>query len=406
MARRRTVLKGLAASVPLGLIADTDVAADDQPGSPGRDYYRELGLTPFINAAGAYSAYGGARMRPEVIAAMRYAATRKAKMSELHDAVGARIASLVGSDAAMVTSGATASMVIGTAACMTLGDEEKMRRLPDSTGMRNEVIIQKKHRYTYDRSLTVPGARLVEVENEDDVRRRVSDRTAMMFFLKPTQQGDNIPAGRYIALAKELGVPSFCDAATTTPPALNVVDGVTEGFDLICYSGGKGLRGPYSTGLLLGREDLVRYARRHAAPSDISIGRGMKVSAEEYLGMLVALETGLRISEADDFAYKYARFNSIIALLAEVPGIVTEVFVSEGHANELYLDVDWDRSIVDMTPEGLVRALREHNPSVEVRAFMFSGGRIQLSATVMDEGEDLVVGRIIRDILLGRTSHV
>ena len=183
-------------------------------------------------------------MRPQVADAMRYAAMRKVKMRELHDAVGERIAELVGSEAAMVTSGATAAMVLGTAACMTLGDEEKMRQLPVTTGIKNEIIIQKKHRYTYDRALTVAGGRFIEVESEEDVRRAVNERTVMMFFLKPTHIGDDIPADQYVALARELGVPSFCDAATTTPPGSNVVTGVAEGFDLICYSGGKGLRGP------------------------------------------------------------------------------------------------------------------------------------------------------------------
>jgi len=401
MAKRRTVLKSIVGAFPLSMLGA--VEARESSEAPARDYYRELGLTPFINAAGAYSAYGGARMRPEVVDAMRYAATHKVKMSELHDAVGARIATLVGSDAAMVTSGATAAIVVGSAACMTLGDEEKMRQLPDTDDMPNEIIIQKKHRYTYDRSLTVAGATLVEVESEDDVRRLVSDRTAMMFFLKPTQKGDDIPAEQYVKLARDLGIPSFCDAATTTPPAVNVVDGVSEGFDLICYSGGKGLRGPYSAGLLLGRADLIQYARRHAAPSDISIGRGMKVSSEEYLGMLVALETGLRISEAADFAYKHDRFNTMIAAIDDVSGVVTDVFVSEGHANELYLDIDWDTDIIKMNPQDLVQALRDHDPSVEVRALMFSGGRIQISATVMDEGEDEIVGQIIRRILLANS---
>jgi L-seryl-tRNA(Ser) seleniumtransferase len=296
MTDRRTVVKGIAGSVPLAALGAA-VANDGQ-----RDYFGELGLMPFINAAGAYSAFGGARMRSEVIDAMRFAATNKVKVQELHDAVGHRIASLTGAEAAMVTSGATAAIVLGTAACMTLGDENLMRQLPDTAGMRYEVIIQKRHRYTYDRALTVPGAKLVEVETEDDVRDAVSNKTAMMFFLLPTQQGDDIPADRFRALAKELRIPTFCDAATTTPPAMNVVDGVRQGFDLICYSGGKGLRGPYSAGLLLGREDLIGFAKRHGAPNDLSIGRGMKVSAEEYLGMLVALESGLVISEADDFA--------------------------------------------------------------------------------------------------------
>lgn len=403
MTKRRTIIKGLAGAVPLSVIgaSTTVTAAGNQVA--GRDYYNELGLRPFINAAGAYSAYGGARMRPEVVDAMRYAATNKVKMRELHDAVGKRIASLVDSESAMVTSGATASMVLGTAACMTLGDEEKMRQLPDTRGIRHEVIIQKKHRYTYDRALTVAGARLVEVESEEDVRNAVGDRTAMMFFLKPTQKGDNIPADRYSALARELKVPSFCDAATTTPPASNVVDGVSEGFDLICYSGGKGLRGPYSAGLLLGREDLIRFARRHAAPNDISIGRGMKVSAEEYLGMLVALEVGLEITEDDDFDYKRDRFENIAEAVNDIPGVTTKTFVSEGHANELYLEIDWSTEVVKLSPEQFVQELRGHDPSVEVRAFMFSGGRIQLSATVMDEGEDVIVGEIIRKVLLAHS---
>jgi len=401
MALRRSFLKSLASIFSLNAL--NNARAEETPARPVRDYYGELGLVPFINAAGAYSAFGGARMRPEVIDAMRYAATRKVKMKELHDAAGARIASLVGSESAMVTSGATASIVLGTAACMTLGDEDKMRQLPDTSGMKNEIIIQKKHRYTYDRSLTVAGAKLVEVESEDEVRRLVSGQTAMMFFLKPTQKGDDIPADRYLALAGELGIPSFCDAATTTPPAMNVVDGVSEGFDLICYSGGKGLRGPYSAGLLLGRKDLISYARRHAAPNDISIGRGMKVSPEEYLGMLIAVQAGLRMTDADEFAYKSERFNTIIDAISDIPGVKTKVFVSEGHANELYLDIDWDAGIVQLGNEDFAKVLRDHNPSVEVRAFMFSGGRIQLSATVMAEGEAEVVGQIIRKTLLAHS---
>jgi len=398
MFRRRSFLKGAASIAPLSLVASA--AAADIENAPKRDFYKELGLTPFINAAGAYSSYGGARMRPEVVAAMRYAATHKVKMRELHDAVGVRIAALTGCESAMVTSGATAAIVLGVAACMTLDDEKKMRQLPNTAGMKNEVIIQKKHRYTYDRSLTVAGATLVEVESEADVRRLVNDRTAMMFFLKPTQIGDDIPAGQFIALARELGVPSFCDAATTTPPALNIIDGVNEGFDLICYSGGKGLRGPYSAGLLLGREDLIRFARRHAAPNDTSIGRGMKVSAEEYLGMLVALETGLRISEADDLAYKGKRFDVIVNAIQDIPGVVTKVFINEGHAKELYLDIDWDADLIDLSRDNFVQTLRDHSPSVEIRLMLFSGGRIQLSATVMDEGEDVIVGQIIRETLL------
>ena len=403
MPHRRTILQGLGSILPLSLLGGAAARTEETlaPGeTAGRDYYQELGVKPFINAAGAYSALGGARMRPQVADAMRYATTRKVKMRELHDAVGRRIAELVGSESAMVTSGATAAMVLGTAACMTLGDEDKMRQLPDTAGIRNEIIIQKRHRYTYDRALTVAGGHFVEVESSEDVRRVVNDRTAMMFFLKATHNGDNIPAEQYVALAKELGVPSFCDAATTTPPGANVVAGVGEGFDLICYSGGKGLRGPYSAGLLLGREDLVRYARDNGAPNDISIGRGMKVSSEEYLGMLVALETSLGISEEADFAYKRERFSNIIEQIEDIPGVTTRVFVSESETNELYLDVDWDTDITSLDRQQFIDALRAETPAVEVRLLLFSGGRIHLSATVMDDGQDVIAGQVIRKVLL------
>jgi len=403
MCIRRTILKGLGSILPLSLFAGNTASARQAIGAeepPGRDYYAELGVKPFINAAGAYSALGGARMRPQVVDAMRYASTRKVKMSELHDALGKRISELVGSEAAMVTSGATAAMVLGTAACMTLGDEDKMRQLPDTAGIRNEIVIQKRHRYTYDRALTVAGGHFVEVESAAEVRRAVNDKTAMMFFLKPTHNGDDIPAAEYVALAKELGIPSFCDAATTTPPGTNVVDGVSEGFDLICYSGGKGLRGPYSAGLLLGRADLVRYARLNGAPNDLSIGRGMKVSTEEYLGMLVALETSLGISEEADFAWKRARFDNIIEQIEDLPGVATRVFVSGGETNELYLDVDWDRSINRLDAQQFIDALRAETPAVEVRLLLFSGGRIHLSATVMDDGQDVIAGQVIRKVLM------
>jgi len=403
MAQRRTILQILSSIFPLSLLSGTSACAQEHPPPakpPGRDYYQELGVKPFINAAGAYSALGGARMRPQVADAMRYAATRKVKMRELHDAVGQRIAELVGSESAMVTSGATAAMVLGTAACMTLGDEDKMQQLPDTTGIKDEIIIQKKHRYTYDRALTVAGGRFVDVETEDDVRHVVNERTAMMFFLKPTHIGDNIPADRYVALAKELSIPSFCDAATTTPPGSNVVAGVNEGFDLICYSGGKGLRGPYSAGLLIGRADLVRYARQNAAPNDVSIGRGMKVSSEEYLGMLVALEASLGISEEADFTYKRNRFNNIIEQVADLPGVSTRVFVSASETNELYLDIDWDPDIIRLNRQQFIDALRDETPAVEVRLLLFSGGKIHLSATVMDDGQDIIAGQVIRKVML------
>ncbi|MEC7860737.1 MAG: hypothetical protein VX469_05640, partial [Pseudomonadota bacterium] len=248
---------------------------------------------------------------------------------------------------------------------------------------------------------TVAGGKLIEVESETALFNAINKKTAMMFFLKPPQQVKNIiEAKRYIAIANKMEIPCFCDAATTTPPASNVIEGVKENFDLICYSGGKGLRGPYSAGLLLGKTDLIDYAKKHSAPNDLSIGRGMKVSAEEYLGMLVALESALNISESEDNAYKRIRFQNIIDQISDIKSIKTNIFESETITNELYLDIDWDENIIKLSKELFVESLRKNSPSIEVRLLLFSHGRIQLSATVMNEGEDVIVGKAIRNVLL------
>ena len=405
MTIRRSLLKVFAGIVPMTLLNESKShiqnASKFEPTPIKRDYYKELGVKSFINAAGAYSVFGGARMREDTINAMRYAASNKVKIKELHNAVGNRIAQLTGAEAAMVTSGATASIVLGTAACMTLGDEKKMRQLPDTYGIRDEIIIQKKHRYTYDKALTVAGGRLIEVESEAELLNAINKKTAMMFFLMPPQQVDNIiEAKRYISIANKMKIPCFCDAATTTPPASNIIDGVKQNFDLICYSGGKGLRGPYSAGLLLGRSNLIDFSKRHSAPNDVSIGRGMKVSAEEYLGMLVALEVALNISASKDNIYKRERFQNIINQISDIKGIKTRVFESETMTNELYLDIDWDENIIILSKESFVGLLKENSPSIEVRLLLFSNGRIHLSATVMKNNEDIIVGRAIRKIFL------
>ena len=262
-----------------------------------RDYYHELGVEPFINAIGPYSSLGGAFMWPEVIDAMDYAIDNKARMTDIHDAVGKRIAQMLGAEAAMVTSGATGAIILGTAACMTMGDPEKNESLPNTSDMANEVIILRSQRYLYDRSIRAPGAKLVEVEHSNEVADAINEKTAMLFFLLNRPDQANIDIQAYIRIAKQHDIPIMCDAATTVPPIHKITDTVNLGFDLICYSGGKGLRGPYSAGLLLGRKDLIHYARQHGSPNHRAYGRSMKVAPEEYLGMMVAVETSLKFDE-------------------------------------------------------------------------------------------------------------
>ena len=387
----------IGAAAPLGplLPARAQAAGDGS----ARDYFAELGVKPFINAIGPYSSLGGAVMWPEVVEAMDYAIRTKVRMSDLHDAVGKRIAALTGAEAAMVSAGATSAMILGTAACMTLGDEPSMERLPDTTGMPSEILILKSQRYMYDRSLRAPGASLVEVETAADIRAAVSDRTAMFFYLQNRPENLKVDVDDYIALAREYEVPIFCDAATTVPPVGNIIDTVRQGFDLICYSGGKGLRGPYSAGLLLGREDLVRYARMNGSPNHRAYGRSMKVAPEEYLGMMVAVEKSLDFNEDAEYRRQLRIVNSMGRQLSELPGVTTETAVPNAEAREPYIEVRWDRSVYDISVADLKQALRDGDPVIEVRALFLSGGQLHLTAVALKPGESQVVTRRVAEIL-------
>ncbi|MCC3861738.1 beta-eliminating lyase-related protein [Pseudemcibacter aquimaris] len=408
MTNRRTLLKAAALSIPASQMITTPVKAQavyQTPKTFKRDYFKELGVTPFINAAGGYSAYGGARMRPEVAEAIRYGTYNKAKVSDLHNAVGKRIAELVGCEAAMVTSGATASMVLGSAACMTRGDKEKIEMLPTTTGMANEVIIQKNHRYTYDRALIAAGAVLREVANEAELIDAIENgNPAMMFWLLANHNpaGDNIPMDRYLEIAGQYNIPTFLDGATMTPPASNVVDACKLGFDMVGFSGGKGLRGPYSAGLLLGNADYIAHARANNSPNSRALGRGMKVAPEEYLGMMVALEVGLKASQEDDFKEKREIFERMITEIGDIPSLKSEIIVEEGMVAEMYLDLEWDQNVIKLTPEDFVNYLATGTPSIRIRMLKFSGGRINFSATVLSAGQEITVGKRVREVLMGQ----
>jgi len=404
MTKRRSFLKAAAIAYPLSQVGSIPALAKENYEPPKiykRDYFKEIGVTPFINAAGGYSAYGGARMRPEVAEAIRYGTYNKAKVSDLHDAVGKKIATMVGAEAAMVPSGATAAMVLGTAACMTRGDREKIELLPTTTDMPNEVIIQRNHRYTYDRALIVAGAKLVEVENEEELINSISPKTAMMFWLLANHNpaGDNILMDRYLKIAKENNIPTFLDGATMTPPASNVIDACKLGFDMVGFSGGKGLRGPYSAGLLLGKKEFIEYARANNSPNSRALGRGMKVASEEYLGMLVALEAALEVDEEADFNQKRKVFARMISEIGDIPSLKTEVILDEGMVSELYLDLSWNQSVINLSIEEFVEELKSGTPSIRIRMLKFAGGRAQLSTTVLSEGQEITVGRRIRDVL-------
>jgi L-seryl-tRNA(Ser) seleniumtransferase len=367
----------------------------------GRDYFRELGVRPFINAAGTYTAMTASLMLPDVMDAINYASRHYVMLDELHDKVGERIAALVRSEAAMVTAGAASALTLGTAAVLTGTDRQKVAALPDLTSMKSEVIIQKAHRFGYDHAVRNCGIRLVEVETAEDLDHAVSDRTAMMLFYNNNNKEGRIRDEEFVRLARKHGVPTLNDAAADVPPLENLWKYTTMGFDLVAFSGGKGLRGPQSAGLLIGRKELIAAARLNAPPNGNTIGRGMKVNKEEMLGMLVALEhyvSADHVREAQEFD---RRAETIRKAAAAVPGVTAEIFVPEVANHVPHVRVSWDAAATGLTANDAVKALLDGEPSIGTRA---EGQTIVVGIWMMGRGEEKVVARRLREVLERRTG--
>lgn len=411
MTNRRFFLRSMAWIIPGGMLYPLKKGYGIEYPTPkpeettGKNYFRELGIKPFINAAAPYSSLGGAQMWPEVIQAMNYASTRRARMKELHDVIGRQISSLLGSDAAMVSAGATSAMTLGTAACMTGKNEDLIRLLPNTIGTKDEVVIQKSHRYSYEHAVRNCGAKIVEVESGKDVKKAVNKKTAMMLFYYGREPEGQIKAEEFVAMGRKHNIPTFCDGATTVPPVENISKLVKYGFDLICFSGGKGLRGPYSAGLLLGRQDLIEAARLNASPNDDTIGRGMKVSKEEILGMMVAVEVSLKHDYKAEWQTKKQWIKLIADEVTSIPGIKAEIFMPEVAEHHPHLRLQWDESAVKVSPSEVVKQLREGNPSIEVSSFFLTGGEFELSPWEMQPGEAEKIGRRLREIFISRIGR-
>ncbi len=396
MTNRRSFLKNAATLVPgTALLTSVEGCAASSDPQDERDWFGEIGVKPFINAAAAYSALGGRNMWPEVVAAMEYARTRNVIMEELQEAVGRRLAELIGCESAMVTSGATSAMTLGTAACVTGTDTDLIGRVPDLRGMKNEVIVLKTHRYSYDHGVRSAGVRFVEVETLDQIDRAVNNRTAMLFFCKIMEENDSVSLTEFAAKGRELGIPTLIDGSNTVPPVEGLSGYLEGGFDLAAFSGGKGLRGPYSAGMLLGRSDLIEAARLNNSPNSDTVGRGMKVSKEEMLGMLAAVEVSLTY----DYSVENVRETGVVNLLAEkfeaYPAIQTEVTYPVTEGGRPHLRILWDRSRVPLTDEEAQVLLEQGEPSIRTCYLGLADGHLEIGAAMLKDDEiDTVVRRV------------
>lgn len=393
---RRRLLYSLAALPGIGTLPALASRSRGAPGSPQRDYFRELGVRPFINAAGTYTALSASLMPPEVLEAMAYAAGQYVALDELHDRVGERIASLLGCEAAMVTAGAASALTLGTAAILTGKDPEKIAQLPDLTGMKKEVILQKSHRFAYDHAVRNCGVRMVEVETVTELEEAIHEETALMLFLNAANFEGQIPDVEFVRLGKKHGIPTFNDAAADVPPVENLWKYIQMGFDLVTFSGGKGIRGPQSTGLLLGRRDLIEAARLNTSPNANTIGRGMKVNKEEMLGLLVALEMYLEKDHQQEWKEWEEWAEQIRDAARSVRGIESEIFVPEIANHVPHVRIWWDQQQARLDYEGVAEALRQGEPRIEIKT---DKDGLRVGVWMMQPGDEQVVSRRLKEVL-------
>ena len=335
---RRSFLTSLGAAPLAGSVGRRGAAIPATEGA-----YARLGVRPLINAAGTYTALSASLLPDEVVAAMEEAARQHVSIHELHAAAGRRIAELVRAEAALVTSGCAAAITLGTAACVAGSDGEKIRRLPDTRGMKSEVLLPKGHRFVYDHAVRAAGVRIVEAANAEELERRVGEQTAMLFYLNHETPGSPITREAFVAVGRKTGVPTMVDAAADLPPAENLHAFQEMGFDLVTFSGGKGLRGPQCSGLLLGRKDLVEAAYLNGSPHADTVGRGLKVGKEEIVGLWAAVERFVAVDHAAEWREWERRVDAVAKALAGIEGVATEAFVPEIANQVPHLAVTWDR---------------------------------------------------------------
>ena len=396
MAKRRDLLKGLITLPLAGAVGGSQAFGPSAPGQLPRDYFKELGIRTFINAAGTYTMLTASLMDPEVIKAYNYAALQYVRLDELQEKVGARIAELLKCEAAMVTAGAASAITLGTAGVITGGDPKKAAMIPnDLTGMKSEVIIQKSHRVGYDHAVRNCGVKMIEVETKKDLESAINENTAMLWFYNNQNPIGKIRDEEFVAIGKKHGIPTFNDCAADVPPVENFWKYTQMGFDLVCFSGGKGIRGPQSAGLLLGRKDLIQAALRNAPPNGDTVGRGMKVNKEEILGMLVALE--LFLSRDHDAQWKVwqKQVQTIHDAAVSVPGVKGEIHVPEIANHVPALKISWNTNI-KATPSEIRDALRNGHPSIETM-----GGKdtIDITTWMMIPGEERIVAKRLKELL-------
>jgi uncharacterized pyridoxal phosphate-dependent enzyme len=411
---RRSFVKLLAAAPLLTQIAARDLyaqAAAVVGQDPRQNIYARLGVKTVINCRGTWTYLSGSLEFPEVRAAQVEASRHFVNILELQRAVGRRLSELTGAESGIITSGAAGAMAAATAACMAGADDRYIWQLPDTTGLKHEVIMVG-GRSAFDSAIRLAGAKLVLVYSPEEMVNAINENTAMIYT---TDLGDKLQ--KDLSIAKEHKVPMLLDDAAGIPPVANARLYARMGIDLYCFSGGKGLCGPQCSGLLLGRKDLIEAALLNCNPREGAICRPMKVGKEEIVGCLTALETWLKLDDKKLYAEWNDRLDRIQKLVETVPGVKTDTFIPDDGNRYPTLRVYWDQEGWRYKISDCVQELRSGNPVIEVlwpdnpslvtavregnpnRKELKQPDHIGLVSMTIKPGEEIIVGRKLRAIL-------
>ena len=411
---RRSFVKLLAAAPLLSQIAARDLyvqAATAVGRDPRQNVYTRLGVKTVINCRGTWTYLSGSLEFPEVRQAQVEAAQHFVNVLDLQRAVGRRLSELTGAESGIITSGAAGAMAAATAGCMAGTSDKLIWQLPDTTGLKHEVIMAGGRSAFYS-AIRLTGAKLVLTYSPEELSNAINENTAMIYT---TDLGEKLQ--QELAIAKDRKIPMLLDDAAGIPPADNAKLYARMGIDLYCFSGGKGLCGPQCSGLLLGRKDLIEAALLNCSPREGAVCRPMKVGKEEIIGCLTALETWLKVDEKKLYGEWNARVDRIRKLVDLVPGVKTDIYVPDDGNRFPTLKVSWDQQAWGFTITDCVEKLRASNPVIEVlgadnpslvtavregnpnRKERKGPDHIELVSMTIKPGEEIIVGQRLRAVL-------
>ena len=400
MLSRRKLIQRLSAMPLLGVLPGSTLPLESVLAAPAlapRNLIKDLGIRTFVNAAGTYTAMTGSLMDEDVVATIIDASKEFMMLDEVQTKVGEKIAALTHAESAVVTAGCFSAMTLGLAGVLTGLDQKKVEQMPHLTnsGMKSEVIAQKGHSVGYSHALTNTGCTIVQVETIADVEKAINEKTALLWFLHIQSDKGQIQHQEWVNLGKKHNIPTMIDIAADVPPVENLWKFNDMGFDLVCVSGGKAMRGPQSAGILMGKKELIAAARLSMPPRGSTIGRGMKINKEEILGMYVALEKFVNTDPQKQWKVWEDRAAMIANAAKSVKGVMVETTAPPLGNHTPTLRITWDTT-VKISPKNLQEALRSGNPSIET---VGDSTGIGMTTWMLKPGQEKIVASRLKEEL-------